>query len=182
MRMGNVRWLRMIVGLAVLTVGSATVAAAQEKQGFFFGVGLGYGSLGVSDCDGCDREGGLSGHLRLGGALSPQLLIGVETTGWYKDEDGGSVTTGTLTGNAYFYPSAKGGFFAKGGIGLGSLGVSFDGGGSDSETGFGWQVGAGYDIRVGTKTAITPTVTYFMSHINGGSVNVIQAALAFSLY
>ena len=178
MRLGNV-WLRAIAALAVLTVGSVTMAAAQEKQGFFFGVGLGYGNL---SCDGCDSQGGLSGHLRLGGKLNERLLLGVESTGWYKDEDGASVTTGTLTGNAYFYPSPKGGFFAKGGLGLGYAGVSVEGFGSDSETGFGWQVGAGYDIQVGTKTAITPTVTYFSSSIEGGSLNVIQAALAFSLY
>lgn len=178
MRLGNV-WLRAMATLAVLTIGSVTMASAQEKQGFFFGVGLGYGSLG---CDGCDSQGGVSGHLRLGGKLNQRLLLGVESTGWYKSEDGASLNTGTLTGNVYVYPSETAGFFAKGGVGLGYAGASVDGFGSDSETGFGWQVGAGYDIRVGTKTAITPTVTYFSSSIEGGSLNVIQLALAFSLY
>jgi hypothetical protein len=182
MRWGNVFGMQAAVGLALLMVGVATTTAAQEKQGFVFGVGLGYGSLGAGDCDGCGRESSFSGHLRAGGVLNQKLLLGVESTGWYKDTEGVALSTGTLTGSLYVYPSEKGGFFAKGGAGLGYAGASADGFGSDSEFGFGWQLGAGYDIKVGTKSAITPTVTYFSSHLEGGSLNVIQFALAFSLY
>src|SRR3990170_2157258 len=73
-----------LLGLAlVLSFGAAPLAAqhAQTRDGFWFGAGLGYGSLG---CDGCggDRTGGSSGYLKLGGTGSQHLLLGVETTGW----------------------------------------------------------------------------------------------------
>jgi hypothetical protein len=176
------QWMRALAGAVVLATMSAGVAAAQERSGFFFGIGAGYGSLGASDCDGCGREGGFSGHLRLGGVLNPQLLLGVETTGWYKDQDGATLSNGTLTGNVYFYPSKTTGLFVKGGLGLGTTYASVSGFGSNTDTGFGWQVGTGYDIRIGHNTAITPTATYFMGHFDGYSTNVIQIALAFSLY
>lgn len=183
MRSGNVRWLRALLGFAVLTIGSASVASAQERSGFFFGIGFGYGSLGLS-CDGCDteREGSYSGTFRLGGAVNPQLLLGGESVGWYKDENGASLSFGTLTGNAYYYPSKSANFFVKGGVGLGWTEAQIDFVGSDTETGFGWQVGAGYDFRLGTKTALTPSVTYAMGHFDGFSENLIQVALSFSLY
>jgi hypothetical protein len=184
MRLGNRNWLRSAVGLALLTMGSATLASAQERSGFFFGVGLGYGSLGLScdDCGDTEREDSFSGHFRLGGAVSPQFLLGGESVGWYKDEDGGSLSFGTLTGNAYYYPSKGTGLFLKGGLGLGYTEVQIDFLGSETETGFGWQVGAGYDIRLGTKTALTPTITYAQGHFDGFSENLVQIGVAFSMY
>jgi len=179
MRLVNAVSTRRIIVLAMLAVGLATSAKAQERKGFYFGVGMGYGSLGIG-CEGCQgagRESGLSGHLRLGGTVSQHVQLGVESTGWYKSEQGAELNVGTLTGNIYVYPRATTPLFLKGGLGLGALTDGYD-----SQTGFGWQAGAGYDIRLGTKTALTPTLTYFMGHFDGGSTNVMQFALAFSLY
>jgi hypothetical protein len=184
MRLGNVGWVRALMGLAVIAVGSAGSVSAQERQGFFFGIGLGYGSLGLS-CDNCgdtSREGSYSGGLRLGGAITPQVLVGAETVGWYKDEDGASLNFGVLSGNAYYYPSKTLGLFVKGGVGLAYTEAQVDYVGSDSETGFGWQVGAGYDIRIGQKTAITPIFTWANGYFDGFSENLLQLQLAFSLY
>ena len=91
----RVKLLASALALAALCT-SATTARAQDNeaprvhQGFWIGGGLGYGSVS-SSCDGCgssDSEGGFSGLLRLGGTLSEQVLLGVESDGWYKDING----------------------------------------------------------------------------------------------
>src|SRR3954464_3289475 len=78
--------------IGTLLMLKAGLGSAQERHGFWFNGGLGYGSLGCDNCG--SREGGLSGGLSLGGTLSPKWLLGVGTSGWYKDEGGASVTIG----------------------------------------------------------------------------------------
>lgn len=87
----------------------------QTRDGFFVGFGLGWGSLGCSDCDG-EREPGLSGYFKLGGTVSDQLLLGFESNGWYKEEDGVTLSQGNLSAVAYLYPAPASGFFLKGGL------------------------------------------------------------------
>lgn len=50
-----------------------------------------------------------------------KLLLGVGTNGWTKSEGGATLTVGTLTALMRFYPSATGGFFLTGGLGLGTV-------------------------------------------------------------
>lgn len=130
-------------------------ANAQGREGIWFNVGLGYGSLGCSDCGG-ERDGGLSGNIAIGGTLSPHFLLGIGTTGWTKSESGATVTVGTLDLRARFYPSATGNFFVTGGIGAGTISGSVSGYGSDSETGYGVVLGIGYDYRAGKNISVTP--------------------------
>ena len=145
------------------------------------GVGLGWGSLDVT-CDGCemDRESGISGSFRIGGAVNDKLLVGVESEGWYKSIDGTAVSFGTLTASAYFYPTAKG-LYLRGGIGLAVLAVD-DGYFSNSDTGFGYSLGAGYDFPVGSKTALTPYANWMFGSFDGGGANAFQLELAVSFY
>src|SRR5437762_5563892 len=118
---------RTAVALAVITACLAGSALAQQPQprqpqlrhGFWFSGGLGYGSLGCQNCSG--RTGALSGNISLGGTLSPKLLLGVSTNGWTKSDSGATLTVGTLTAAVRFYPSATGGFFLTGGLGLGTV-------------------------------------------------------------
>ena len=150
---------------AVLVLALATPAAAQHAQvrnGFWIGFGLGYGSADLG-CDGCDSdsESGLTGHLRLGGTLSDKLLLGAESNAWVKEVGGVDNTVGNLTAALYFYPAPAGGFFLKGGVGLGYYSAS-EGNLSVSKTGLGLMAGLGYDARVGRNISITPmgTVRY----------------------
>ena len=67
-----------VAGGLLLASGSALEVRGQNtpaRDGFWLNVGLGYGSLGCEDCG--SREGGLSGGLALGGAVSPRVLLGV---------------------------------------------------------------------------------------------------------
>ncbi|HEX5632843.1 MAG TPA: hypothetical protein VFX50_06420, partial [Gemmatimonadales bacterium] len=80
-RIGRV--LATVATLATLTTAAAAAQATTRppaRDGFFFGVGFGYGGLELT-CDGCDfdREGSYSGSIRLGAALNQRLLVGVES-------------------------------------------------------------------------------------------------------
>ena len=131
----------LLIGLLLLATATATTAAqAQERHGFWFNGGLGYGSLGCENCG--SREGGLSGGISLGGTLSPHWLLGVGTTGWTKEDGGIRLTTGTVDARVRFYPSRTGNFFLTGGLGVGEIRASGFGA-SASETGWGAVLGLG---------------------------------------
>jgi hypothetical protein len=168
----------------VLLLVGASAASAQHPQarkGFWIGFGLGYGSLGFS-CQGCasDREGALSGHLKMGGTVSPKLLLGGELNGWTKADPSGTTTTiGNASLAAYFYPAPAGGFFLRGGLGFSSLAVE----GFNSETGLGFILGGGYDIRVGTNMSVTPYMNLNYGHpVDGLSQNIVQMGVGLTFH
>jgi hypothetical protein len=177
------RIVRALLVLAVAGVSfSAVPAVAQHpqiRQGFWFNVGMGYGSLGCDNCG--DRTGGLSGGLSLGGVLSPTVLFGVGTTGWTKDESGVRLTVGTLDARFRFYPKAAGGFFLTTGIGVGSIMASF-GGSTDSETGLGLMLGLGYDFRIGDNLSLTPFWNGFAVRSSNDNANVGQLGLGLTVH
>src|SRR3989442_15896926 len=96
------RIMRCLAALAVLGLWGASAATAQKpqtRQGFWIGFGFGYGSSNVS-CDGCgssSRESSGSGFLKLGGTLSPHVLLGGEVNAWTKSENGGTATLGNTS-------------------------------------------------------------------------------------
>ncbi|MBK6781940.1 MAG: hypothetical protein IPG75_20760 [Gemmatimonadetes bacterium] len=146
---------RSLVGLLLAgMIALPSPASTPARSGIWFNAGMGYGSLGCDDCG--SREGSWSGGLALGGTLSQKVLLGVGTNGWTKSEGGATLTVGTVTAVIRFYPSRTGGFFLLGGLGLGTVHVSVDGFGSDSETGGGALVGLGYDFRIGRNVSFTP--------------------------
>ena len=162
---------------------TADTAAPQQKHrrsGFWFNGGLGYGSLGCRGCEG--REGAPSGGLAVGGTLGQKVLLGIGTTGWAKSEDGERLRAGTLTALIRFYPSATGGFFLLGGLGVGSIQVEVEGFGSDGETGFGGLLGLGYDIRVGRSVSLTPFWNGFVVEDSDFNTNVGQIGLGLTVH
>jgi hypothetical protein len=124
------------------------------REGVWFNIGLGYGSLGCENCDG--RIGGVSGGLAVGGTVSDKVLLAVGTTGWYKSEDGNWLSAGVVDGRVRFYPSVSSGFFVTGGIGIGTISLGVARIGSERETGFGLTLGVGWDVRVGSNVSLTP--------------------------
>lgn len=154
--------------------------ARHSRRGFWFSGGLGYGSLGCEDCG--SRTGGLSGGIQLGGSVSQKVLLGGATTGWTKDEGGVTLTVGTVVAMIRFYPSATGGFFLLGGLGLGTIHAEIDGFGSDSETGGGALLGLGYDIRVGDNVSLTPFWNGFAARTSNADANVGQLGLSVTLH
>lgn len=132
MKRSPVAVVALLLALLLVNVSTAFAQDRHARKGFWFNGGLGYGSLGCDNCDG--REGGLSGGLALGGTLSQKFLLGVGTTGWTKSEGGATLTVGTLDARVRFYPSATGGFFLTGGLGVGSISAELAGVGSGSST------------------------------------------------
>lgn len=179
----TVRRLLPLIVLASLVVGLAAPSAAQkpqERKGFWFNAGLGYGSLGCEGCDG--RESGLSGGLSLGATLSPHVLLGVGTTGWTKTQDGATLTVGTLDARARIYPVADGGFFFTGGIGVGVVDVYAGDFGNESQTGVGFLFGLGYDLRLGKNVSLTPFWNGFVINVDNTTTNVGQIGLGVTIH
>lgn len=169
-------------GLLLLSPSSAVAGHPQVREGFWIGFGGGWGwaDLGCDECEGEDREDSFTGFIKLGGTLNDRVLLGLESNGWVKDEDGGRLTLGTLTGTVTFYPQASGGFFLKGGAGLSYVSLDIDDfffEASASKTGWGVLAGAGYDIRVGRNVSITPSFNFYYGKpgdIDFGGGDILQ--------
>jgi hypothetical protein len=149
---------RLVPAVALLALSIATTQATAQttadREGFWFNIGIGVGSLGCNEC--VDRVTGPSGGIALGGAISRQFLLGAFSNGWVKTEDGVTLTAGTLVVGARFYPSESSGFFLLGGVGIGRIDLAVAGFGSASENGAGALFGLGWDIPLGRSTSLTP--------------------------
>ena len=149
------------VALTICATGTAPAQRAQKRQGFWIGTGLGYGSL-ARTCDACENlpgEPGLSGYLKLGATLTPQLLMGLEANGWRRDLNGTTITSVNTSVVAYIYLKPTSGFFFKGGLGASyyredvAVKTPED---TAATSGFGLTAGLGYDFRVGDNISLTP--------------------------
>src|SRR5256714_9738150 len=160
------RGLWALVG--ALTVCAAAVASAQEprtRRGFWGAFGLGYGANGLSCSGGCSfnsdaKGGGLTAALKLGGTPSPRVRLGGEVNVWTKDHGDVTESVGNASVAVYLYPTARSGFFVKGGVG-GAIFELSQGSSSTSANGFGFVTGLGYDIRVGSKVPLSPTPNFY---------------------
>ena len=168
-----------VVAIAV-SAASAHAQNAQIRDGFWFSGGLGYGSLGCDNCAG-SRTGGLAGGISLGGTISPRFLVGVGSEGWSKSDQGATLTVGTLDARVRFYPSATGGFFLTGGLGVGTISGAASGY-TARETGLGTMVGIGYDVRVSRNASLTPYWSGFAMKSSNADANVGQVGLAITLH
>jgi hypothetical protein len=135
-----------------------------HRQGFFIGFGLGGGGGEVS---GNTNANGGTGWLTLGGTVNQKLRLAADFEG-FSPNGSGSSNYGTSTFTALWYPSARGNFFLKGGVGAAEVSLSLPGPDGNG-VGFGSVLGAGYDLRVGRKISITPQFTLF-----GGSTGDIK--------
>lgn len=96
-----------------------TVPQARTRKGFHFGLGLGAGSVDLT-CESCDiaSETGFSGFISLGGSIGEKTLLGIESTGWTKNESGSTVQVYSLIGHVTEYFSTTSGAFLRTGLGL----------------------------------------------------------------
>ena len=145
----------------------------QVRDGFWFNAGMGYGSAGCNDC--LFRVDGFSGGLSLGGTISPRVLLGVGTSGFYRAELG--ETMGTLDARLRFYPSLTSGFFVTGGFGLGHVSDGYD-----TVWGPGAVVGLGWDVRVGRNVSLTPFWNGFAMSSEFVDRNVGQLGLGVTIH
>jgi hypothetical protein len=173
------RRLLVIALVALLVPSLLTAQRPQTRQGFWFNGGLGWGSAG---CDGCGgREEAPTMVLAVGGTLNQKFLLGASIDGWSKSEGGTTLTIVTLLARLRWYPSARGGFFVTGGLGIGTVDAE-SGGLSGNENGTGALLGIGYDIRIGRMTSLTPFWNGFATHTSSADFNVGQIGLSITTH
>jgi hypothetical protein len=145
-------------GLTLLAVGQdASAQEARAREGFWWGVGLSYGWAHVS-CDICvaDRKGNLSATVNLGGTISQSFLLGGELNGWMRGgEENVDEYMASMSGVAYWYPKASGSLYLKGGFAYMTYRISDDEEALTS-SGFGPQIGVGYEFRITRHASIQP--------------------------
>jgi hypothetical protein len=144
------------------------------RRGFWLGLGLGAGGesfdLGTSD--------GYSNFrykptvsFRLGGTVSQHLRLGGEVLSWVDDVVGPAVESlSSALFIAQLYPFASSGFYVKGGLGIGRNAVEFDDGFDQGDTGFAGLIGAGYELRLGHRFYLNPTVDLVGHRYDDGMV------------
>ncbi len=177
------RGILSVLTLLASIAWAAVPASAQTphvRQGFWLNVGLGYGSLGCENCD--SREGALSGQFGIGGTLSQKVIIGLMTNGWTKSEDGVTLSVGTAVAGVRFYPSATGGFYLTGGIGVGAVSAEISGFETDNEMGTGVMLGLGWDFRVGRNVSLTPFWNGYAVSSDEVDANVGQIGLSVTVH
>jgi hypothetical protein len=158
----------------------AAPAPTTDRDGYSLSLGLGGASTAFTSAGSTsDRQNGASGYLRVGKGMSSSLMMGVELNGWNKTESNVTGRTGMLSAIAQWYPSLTNGFFAKAGAGIGR--TTFDDKSTaptsqTKATGFGYQVGMGYDMSIARRWSITPYVNYLATAganatLNGTDLN-----------
>src|ERR1044071_2210899 len=79
---------------AILTLTSVATAHSQgrpnTRRGLWFGFGVGTGSSAFDCATYCttDRVSAPTGYFRIGGTLSPSILLGGEVNSWINSENG----------------------------------------------------------------------------------------------
>jgi len=174
------------VVLTLVWLASPRDLAAQERSGFWFGVGGGFGSAGVScgECGDSDRESSGAVYLKGGWTVSPRTLVGMELNRWSKDDSsdpefGGTINMYNFSGTLTLYPQQSSGLFVKGGAGVALLDVDVKGLGSSASfelgKGLGFVLGAGYDIPLSRRISLTPAVNYWYGR--PGDISILGTTL-----
>ena len=160
----RLRWL--VPALAALLSGRAP-AQEPHRSGFWLETGSGPGAvrIGCSGCPDITTAGGSSGYLRLGGVLSPKVLLGVETFGFtnqhfaFAGQAASVIAEDASLGAVVLWYPWRGGVFLKGGLGLarGTFTVTPDSSPvlHATGTGVGLTLGAGFDLRLSRRFALT---------------------------
>jgi hypothetical protein len=143
-----------------------------DRRGFWFGIGLGAG--GESN----DLTGPGYSELfyqptvsfRAGGTVSRHLRLGGEVLSWFDEQGDAVASLSSLLLVAQFYPLTSAGLYLKAGAGIGRNAVNFDDGFDVGDTGFAGLLGAGYELRLGRRLYLNPTVD-LVGHSYSGRFN-----------
>lgn len=190
--------MRLLTALFVLALAAnvqpASAQAPRAREGFWWGVGVGYGWVHVR-CDICqaNRKTALSATGALGGTITRHVRFGAELSGWTRGEENVDEYLGSLSALLNWYPSPDGSFHLKGGLGYVTYRID-DGENALTSSGFGPLVGAGFEIGLGRRASIEPyfsaIVTLPRGHLqlngdrqaDGVSLSLLQFGLGVTLH
>lgn len=170
--------LKRLAGALIVMTALAAPARAQyanSRDGFWTGLGIGLGSVGVS-CASCSNgtTSGTSAYLNLGGTLTPHFLVGGEATLWTHPTSGVDESVEFISLIAVWYPQAKGAFFFK--FGAGGMAYTLQQGFDKlTATAPSASFGLGYNARIRPNFSLTPFVNALATsavhfQINGAAV------------
>lgn len=187
-------WTRLgiLPTCAVLGAVLSMPVTAQSRNplgGFWIGGGIG-GGFGRAECASVctgNRDAGVSGLLGLGGTVSRNVRLGVEGTGWRRQQGEGdeelTFEIGGVNGVAYWYPNPEGvPWFLK--VGFGAVGYRLSDSDDESDDNitsrsFGGQFGVGYDLKLSILT-LTPYFNFlgsFFADLEQGGDPLSRATL-----
>jgi hypothetical protein len=149
------------------------------RHGMTFEANIGFGWMRASNDSMSDTSDlSLRGlNIGLGSWVNPHLALGARIAGVTYSETGGRLTNAVLVGGLQYWANDH--VWFGGGVGFGVLAASADGGNSDSVSGFGMDLRAGYTFSSATVNTfnvsfeLTPT---FLSE-NGSSATITGIAV-----
>lgn len=166
-------------------------AGRQRRDGFWLSGGLGYGGESFDARDGLgwsDDKGGGVVYLKLGGTVTPSLLLGLEGQLWGADYsyDQYERGLGSLMGIAQFYPAPRSDFWLRGGIGWArdyfrdyqTPGTTY----TTTRNGSAFALGMGFDFPVSRKVSITPSVDFLAQHYDTHNERVISLGVGVTFH
>lgn len=117
-----------------------------DRKGFMLNLGAGFGQ-GKLSWNGMSVDGtGFATDFKIGGGPSSQILLYyTNRVLWYSPDGASNTWTNGMSaaGMSYFLKPQAPSFFFSGALGIGAIG---DTDGSDGESGFGFTIGAGFEI------------------------------------
>jgi hypothetical protein len=164
------RGIRAAFALLLVASGSATAQEAPRglslvregnRAGLWGGFSLGAGGEAFDLRDGAGYTEELyrpTVSFRLGGTVNQNLRLGGEVLAWINEHHRSVESLTSVLFVGQLYPSAASGLYLKAGVGLGRNAVDFDGGGGVGDTGFAGLVGAGWELRMGRRWYLNPSV------------------------
>ena len=173
---------RGIISLALLLVCASVpaTASAQDRTGLWGGFGAGWGIAEIQ-ADGLgDQDRANSGvvYFDAGWTINPQFLVGAEFDMWRKSTElnrgiEANFNIYNLSGTLTFYGGPTSRLFFKVGAGMSFLDVDYDVQRADIQldlgSGFGFILGAGYDIPLTRGISFTPAANLWYGQV--GDVN-----------
>ena len=156
---------RHLLGSLALALLTATSLGAQSAplRTVTFDAGLG-GGHASGNCENCIPHGAsaASGFLRLGRVITPELIASLEWARWSRPQFGSQSRFDFLTVGAQWYPISGSGFSMRYAMGYGksSYAQMVDPSVYRTErSGFAYNAGAGYDVRVSDRIIVGPFAT-----------------------
>jgi hypothetical protein len=161
----------LVLTLLVGVLAARAKAQRPHRAGLWIetGGGFGYVRIASSGSTTVTSAPGSTSYVAVGVLLSDKVLLGIENAGFvdemlgfFRGDTSSVAQTWNLSVVVLWYPW-RSGFFAKGGVGVaqGTFTVAPTGGGAPiiaRGTGVGLNFGAGYDLKISRKIALTACV------------------------
>lgn len=157
----------MLVMMMLVSAGTTRADAQRaDRSGLWGGLGLGLGSA-RSTCSVCaGRATGPAAQVRVGGTISPTVLVGVQASGWFKNAEADDRSNLMLTALVTLYPWRDKGLYLEGGIGAYRY-IEADTTEELMTQGLALHIGVGFDVHIGRGLSLSP----FAAVVASGSGN-----------